>query len=111
MEQEILQLIDELKSLAPALWEVLVRQVYTEAWMQVVGAVVQLLFSGAMAWAAKAVYEQRDDEDLSFWGFAIFAITSIGSLVVAFGWSIPNAAKMFYNPNYYAIKMIIDVLP
>lgn len=107
MEQVLQELIEFVKSASPLVWETLYRQVYVEAlgvFLWVIGLVVAIVTLIRLAKWSK----QQEDEDTDWEGFDITLYVASALIgVFAFGLLI-SVVKYIANPNYYAIKLILE---
>lgn len=104
--QEVLDRVDELGELGAQGFEIIVQQALVEAaskgiWGVIFLAVGVLAWTSARKWSAK-----REDPEFAF------DVTRIASLVpVTIGLiNLTSSMKWFLNPEFYAIKWIINSL-
>lgn len=93
MDSTIQKLIEAVVNASPHIWEILVRQVYIEAWCGVAAALA-FLFAGY--W-----FVRRQDFDARGMMFLI------GVIAACF---LFPAIPRFLNPEYYAIRAIIETI-
>lgn len=98
MDPAIQQLIDAVMEVAPAIWEIMLRQVYVEAYgFTIASALILIVGMGVTG----GLLRNEDDNDRIAAGvIAIFAIAAL--FATGYG-----AFGRFYNPSLYAIKMLI----
>lgn len=110
MEQAVLELIEYLKGVSPFVWEAVIRQVYVEAWSKVFWS---LAFCFAMFLLNQHLgKKQKESVDPSeFYGDNDWAVwVRIGSVITGFLSLayLSNAIKWLANPEFYAIRYIIE---
>lgn len=108
MEDTLIKLIKALQEMAPQVWEVLLRQVYLEAWAKVFWSIV-FGFLSFLVWKFASVkkeewYENRDEEYYFF--SMIFASSSAFASIYFFSYAI----LWFSNPEFYAIRWLLEKL-
>lgn len=111
MVDEILKkLIEFLQQASPLVWASLVRQVYAIAFSQIAWAVALIaLCFGAWKFSHFCEKQQKtDDYNDGEWGFTkwAFRVCALLGALVPFGLLV-SAAMMIFNPDYYAIGLIL----
>jgi len=96
------QLIDMVKSTAPVLWAIYVKQAYVVGFQYTLSAITLLAVGGYFYICSKK--SDLDDEDKTFFGFLCASCILICVILIAI------SLGRFINPEYYAIKMLIDGL-
>jgi len=103
------KLIVFLESASPELWRILVKQSFVEGWQAVAWAVAFVLVAVFCLYNARRLgrigkrdYDQEQTRTFS-WGGLVIAIAFAIAFVVA-------AAGVFYNPEYHAIKEMLELL-
>lgn len=119
MTELLYELIGWLKATSSVVWGALVKQVYANtfeivAWAVISGFIAKVFFGVAKKLLAKSKEDKRtayrnDDMTDSDWATLSSSILGVVFAIIASGLLI-YAAKMLYNPEYYAIKMILDNL-
>jgi hypothetical protein len=120
MEDLIIEMINAVKSLAPEVWTIYVKQVYVHAVLLTVWAFVTSAFSAAF-FAVMRIYQskyeefskkssswERDDEenDIKALYAALFGLALLLVTVVL----ITSAIPRFINPEFYAIQMFLSAV-
>jgi hypothetical protein len=99
------QLIDFVKATSPILWETLVRQVYVET----LGCALTGIFAMALASLCFVAGKRCNVSDGDRSVQVVIWIVAIGFLGVG-GMFLFSALAHILNPNYYAIRIIIEQL-
>lgn len=106
MEQQLIDLANAVKSLAPQIWNIYIKQVHVEAITYLVEAIVTFL---VVLYTFKQVMQQLDE-----WGdeFAKPALTIVFGLVLSLGivFMFLGLGRV-YNPEYYAIQLLLESIP
>ena len=105
MDEILRALIEFLKEASPLVWGALIRQIYSSAIAQIFWAVIALV-CGGMSWRNAARFSKAwGDREAVYWlkGLAILLLLASLGLVI-------SGVMMIYNPSYYAIRHILDVL-
>lgn len=109
MTDEVLKRLDALAAklgVASAhLWEVLTRQARIEAIEDVFWALMWLTISVFLGFVSKILFFKKEQPDAGL----VVAIVSLVCFVAACG-CISNTPGMFFNPEYWALKQILDTL-
>jgi hypothetical protein len=111
MVDEILKkLIEFLQQASPLVWASLVRQVYAIAFSQIAWSVAVLVLCFA-AWKFSNFCEKQqenDDYNDDDWSTAKWVLRSLSALalLIPFG-LVVSAIMRIYNPDYYAIWLIL----
>ena len=111
-ESVLLELMDLVKNTAPALWEVALRQVGADAMelFIIFAALVGLAFASwrVNRWCSKKLDDKGYDFDLATGR----GISLISMCFIAFVSLMPltKAIKYLINPDYYAIKILLELL-
>jgi hypothetical protein len=108
MQQEILKRLDALAEklgvAANHLWQVLVLQVHNEAIvLLVVGTIAFIAGSAVATWGHRNLDEQGE-------GAAFAIVFGWGLVAVVGGLCITHGILYLLNPEYYALKEILEVL-
>lgn len=112
MTEFLYQLIAFIKEISPEIWQVLIKQVYVEAYSRIAWALVLLISSVASARSmvyCRAHIGDSEYNDEWYLGTGLSAIFSIMFIISCFALVI-SAARMFANPEFVAIKFILDNL-
>jgi len=115
METQFLELIEWLKSIAPSLWNIAVKQVYLNSILSFVYAIILVVVSTILVRYLAKNWEKWDDSyDLGdTMKQAGFAVTTIIVLMVTVVFVI-NALVTFpqiFNVEYFAIQNLFNLLP
>jgi lipopolysaccharide export LptBFGC system permease protein LptF len=101
-EELLLRLIEQIESLTPQLWSILIRQVYADASVMMVFGVVVLLLSFYFFRLKRIV---KNEFDRIMFGLLF------GLLFGLFGvYLVAYAVKRFLNPEFYVIQWIVNQL-
>jgi hypothetical protein len=110
MDAALQQLIDAVKSVAPAVWAIAIRQVYLAAYLNTAWGTLAAISSVLIIGQAKS--ELRKQEALNYGeDYSAFVVEAIGAIATGLcaaywlSWAFSN----FYNPQYYAILKLVDV--
>ena len=108
MDELALELINAVKSIAPEVWKVLLKQALVEGWQFALATLTGAILTSAHGISLRKMWKKYGEGMWDeFWeihaliGFA-GAITFLVGLSGAFG--------RFYNPGYYAIKVFLNTL-
>jgi Mg/Co/Ni transporter MgtE len=100
MEEKALQIAEKLESLAPHVWEVLVRQQYVEAIILLVATLIACVVA-FFVFRAEHAGNAKGDWEPGVWVFiSVLAVSLFAGLL--FG-GIPR----LLNPEYYAIMELV----
>ena len=105
MDEILKALMEFLKEASPMVWNALVRQVYAQAVGYIVGAVLALTVSIAL-WLSGPRFAEAVCDDGAKYHLRAFAL---GIFLISVGLSV-SAWMRFYNPDYYAIQIILEAL-
>jgi len=106
MDELLKQLIEYLQTVSPQLWAILLKQTYSNAFVQVLAGV---LFLVPTFFCVRIVIKAYVEDALD----SVIGITVIccGVVLLIFGISfLLSGVQGFYNPEYYAIAKIIELL-
>ena len=112
MEDILLRLIDIVQETAPALWAIARRQVAANIAEVAIWFVFCAIAAIALAFVTRhGVREYRKNDYNSSWelGAVFSGIGSVGCALVAFGLST-SLVKYLINPEFYAIKVLMDLI-
>ena len=108
-------LIEYVKSIAPKVWAITVRQVYVEAWGDIaIGALALLSWItlsivtpkiSVMVNKNRNEHYTADVKELSFW--LTFVITGVIALIIFFV-CVPDGIKHLANPDFYALNWLLQ---
>ena len=117
-EELILKLIETIQNLAPELWKILLKQAYTEAFAKMLwgigfgfaayklnGIVKRYIPRKIKEEADKSYYYQQDD--FVTWKIAASITACVILVLLAVGY-IFSAIMWLYNPEFYAIRFILQ---
>ena len=105
----ITELIEFLKTASPIVWQSLIKQVYSEAIVDLVWG----LFLGGICFGLAKLFiygsEQYKKDDYSDWGWGkLVALIGSGTAgLISFG-LIVTALQWFANPEFYAIRFLLE---
>ncbi len=104
LEDTLIELINQLKIIAPEVWRILIKQVYLEAldmffWFSVLAMASYFLYKFVRN---KKVVEEDDDYN---WLYVLVGFLSI--VAVAF---LVGSIKWVVNPEFYAIRFLLERL-
>jgi len=111
MDEILMELVEFLKNASPVVWSALIRQVYVEAFSKIAWGIGLAALCYISVKTTKYAYNKTKDDSYSMWelGGIFLAILS----VVVGIWSFENfveAVKWFANPDFYAIRFILQQL-
>ena len=108
IDQVLLELVEFVKGASPVIWEALYRQVYVEALGGILWSVGLFCLSAILFRLGKFCYGQHT-KSYDSWDIAyVFSYFSAGaSSVIAFGLLV-SAVKYLANPEFYAIRFILQ---
>lgn len=111
MTELLQELIEFLREASPMVWEAMVRQVYVEAAQNAIWTIasIVLMVWGYLTYMRGYTMHEEDEESDGEW------IQFIGGLILALGFVFTiitgfEAVVRLVNPNYYAIKLILEQL-
>ncbi len=115
MNEVLQQLLDFVKSASPQVWATLVRQVYVDAIMDIVWAVILIaaaVFLYLLAKRCRAEQEETDSfsSDEAWDMAAISSYVGMGFCVLLTLVMLTAAMPRFANPEFYAIRWLASVL-
>ena len=109
----ITKINDTIKTIAPELWRIYLKQVYVNSIQMISAAVIGFTISGILLYVNRYFFKKHnEDEDeghniVGIYVGILSAIFFVASILLLFS----GVAKL-YNPEYYAIKMIAyDMIP
>ena len=109
MDTLLQELIVFLKEASPVVWEALMKQVYAIGVGRIVWSLLALAFIFGLIkfakYATKKAENDRDWKDSDVFLYCIAAMFFIAFVAMAM-----SAIMQFYNPEYYAIKLILSQL-
>jgi hypothetical protein len=109
IEEAVTKLIEFLQTASPMVWETLIKQVYVEAYSQIAWGVILLLVGCFMVRTSLVCYKKLMDDDDDFWGHASMTTGLLSVLCFLFmAVNFFSGLKQLANPQFYAIKYIID---
>lgn len=93
-------------------WPWMVKQAVLEGWMNIIIPLIGLLISGFIWYKASKHPWKKENSDPTEWGFVGF-LAGISFLVVLIVLAviIQFSICMINNPEYYALKEIMNLLP
>lgn len=113
MTDEILKRIDALAAklgvASDHLWRVLTQQARIEAIEDLAWAALFFALSGASIWAIRWVIARRDDDNIPGELGVVSVIAALVFFVVACN-CIAGTPGMFLNPEYWALKQILETV-
>ena len=113
MSELLIELIALLKEASPQAWAVLVKQVYSNATVSFFWGTVSLVYIFFLIQFLRGVIKSKDDlevdEETHIKIVVVGALTGCVAILVAVACFV-NFAQMTFNPEYYAIQLIIDGL-
>jgi len=120
MDENLIQkLIDLVQTTAPKLWEIAVRQVYAQNIIDTIVSVLFLIFLLFSLYFCLHVKEEYPDEEkkgylyldseLIFWIWVWGILLDIISTTIII-YNICAVASRLYNPNYYAIEILMNLV-
>jgi hypothetical protein len=105
------QLIDFVKTASPLVWNILIKQVYSEAIADLIWAFG--LGGTCFVFVKVALYgfEKNKDDEFSDWSYGkwLGVIFATISGIISFSLII-GAVQWFANPEFYAIRFILEKL-
>ena len=106
------QLIDFLKTASPLVWEIIMKQVYSNMIANVLWVIGLIVASIILAKLGKTSWEKHKRDEYAVWDLASgFAYAgSVISGIIAFGISV-HVIQILLNPQYYGIQFILNTLP
>lgn len=113
---ELLTIIQWLKSLAPHLWRMMRRQVMAEGLTNMVWAIVLWSGVGLCVWGARRLWEKKQDDHGPYYddgglGWRIAGLVLAGGVLFLIGvGDFLYAVRVWYNPDYYAIKLLLSLV-
>jgi O-antigen/teichoic acid export membrane protein len=118
MNEQTTKLIESLAAklgtTAEYLWSVLVNQAYVSGIKSLIGIIISLLVSFALykvyKFAAKKIDVEGEDDNEGFW--AIRILTGVAQIIpfILVLYYTSNAFNAFMNPEYWALKELLDTL-
>lgn len=111
IDEVLKKLIEFLQQASPLVWEALVRQIYAIAFSHVAWGIAWLVACFGM-WKFSNFCEKQqeaDDYNESEWSCTkwVFRVLSFLFLFIPFGLFVSASMKLF-NPDYYAINLILS---
>lgn len=116
LESSLAKLVEFIQAASPVVWQTALRQVQAEAISYIALAAVLFLASGMLVWSICRNWRIAHDPNVSsyaqseaeMWMMAPF-IALVFCLPVATILAL-SAVKMFYNPTWYAIKLLMGMV-
>lgn len=112
MEEKIVELIAKLEGLAPHVWGLAVRQVWVQAMRELAVGLALLpvgIVVGILDFRRGRREEERALGDPFVWYFFALVVGLVP--VVVGGCLLYGAVGKLLNPQWYALKLLIDLLP
>jgi hypothetical protein len=106
MDELLKQLIEYLQTVSPQLWAILLKQVYSNAAVQIVAGII---FLTATFFCIKICVRAYKAEALSSVSGILCLCCGVTLLIFGVCFLL-SGAQGFYNPEYYAITNIIELL-
>ena len=115
MDNELIRRIVEfVEEASPIIWASVQRQVMVSAAVNLFWAAVLLIVGiGALYFTVRCFKYYKEDiysnSDWSLWG--LISATASGLFFLLFGFCLIDGLSILVNPDYYAIKGLIDLFP
>ena len=113
MTELLQQLVEWFETASPQLWEILIKQVYVEATSDLVWGIIwlavatALIFVGKWGWKCN---EEHGDYNTD-WEWVFVPSWVFSGILFPVGLAmLSSAIKWFVNPEFYAIRYILDKL-
>ena len=111
MEEILSQLISIVQDTAPALWAIARRQVVADLVTMVIWLVICLVATIVLVKVAKYGMVQYQKDRYSAWDMvAAFSVIGAITTAVATVGVTCSIAQYLVNPNYYTIKVLMDLI-
>lgn len=104
----ILELIDIVKGAAPHLWQIARTQVRIDMYVNAFIAALSFIMLGVIAFFSFITW--REDEYIDEIGALLIIVWSLIGLVVLIG-TATSAIYRAANPDYYAIRVLMGLVP
>ena len=102
------ELIQYLKDISPLVWETLIKQVYANTIELAVWFVVLLIFSYLFSRVAKYGTQELQKDEWSDWEIAAPILYIFAALCIPAGIAcLIGVIKYLYNPEFYAIQILL----
>ena len=111
MEGKLNEVIEYIRNLAPAVWAILMKQVYSNAIVNAIASAIFIVTTIAFLQSIRFCIKKQEKDSYSGWEMGILFlamgvfITSIISLV-----TLVSAFQYLFNPEFYAIQQIIQTI-
>ena len=108
MDEMLKQLIDMMKTLAPEIWAIYLKQIYVSTIMAWIWSGISLIImGGSLYFVTKLVnkYSDTDDEGYIFISSLFVAIFVV--MLIVLGINLDMAIRYGLNPEYYAIQLLL----
>ena len=109
MDEMLLKLIEMIEKASPAVWDIVNRQVYSDAFEKFVWAMVLLVFGLIFFKLATLAHKNAEGSEKFEWEVAttFFYLLGLLSSLAFLSFSV-YVIKMLYNPQFYAIQYLIN---
>ena len=108
MESTLNQAIEYIRTIAPAVWAILIKQVYSNAITNLIGGVVFIVVTVALLQGIRYCIKRHEEDSYSGWEMGVLFLSMgvfVTSLISFF--ALINTFQYLYNPEFYAIQQII----
>lgn len=111
MQEQLLQLIDAMKDVAPLIWETYVKQALIKGWgglFVICGfTILHIVWSVPAVWWASKNIDNKIDSDLIAFIYAVCVVLTGILFIAILICTIPIATQIL-NPEYHAIHMLLE---
>ena len=106
MDEMLLKLIEMIEKASPAVWDIVNRQVYADAFEKFVWAMI--LLASSLAFFKLSTLAHRNSDSFEWTVVTTILYVLSGILFLTFLDSVVDITKMLYNPQFYAIQYLIN---
>ena len=110
MESTLNEVIEYIRNLAPAVWTILIKQVYSDAITNIIVGVFALILTIIFLQSITICVKKMSEHPYDMWEMPI-TLLSIGIVITVLIslLALVSAFRYIYNPEFYAIQQIIQV--
>jgi hypothetical protein len=111
MDELLKQLVEFLKTASPQLWSILMKQVYSDAIVNLLFGLLFLTLGIVCGSRILILYKRPKTNDYEDYRiqYIVLGLLSFLFILISF-MTLPVAFQHFYNPEFYAIQSIVGSL-
>jgi hypothetical protein len=114
MDNELIRKIVEfVEEASPFIWDAVQRQVVVKVGIEIAWMILFIFLAGLCAYGFKWSFKKYQEGSYDFNGAPLAWLSGFGFFVwvLATGISLFSAIAILVNPDYHAIKLLIELIP